>query len=346
MWQIYGRFRRWRRQPEVRFGLRFALGCVFVSLLHEGSVPWIGFTRTATASAASTSLAMLGMQASSVGSIVTIEGGALSYDVTSGCTAIFIGLLFVTAVFAFPSAWRPKLVAVVVGLPLLAFCNVVRLVTMGWVGVRARFLYDSLHFVYWQALLVLFVSVGFYGWTRWADPSRDVSSPRWRRASTFALASVVFLFVVSSLWLVGVWLGGILAYGRALFVVVAFLQNALWGSAATIRSDVTFMRFFMYDYVAVITLLGLFAASIRVPLRRRAVAFFAWALPVTFLAQAFAWALQLRSKDFLSQTQVDVITNARVMVLPILAWLLWALARARRARDGSVAPKVAQKTRP
>lgn len=320
LWRAWGKLHFWRKRPEVRFGLRFVLAC-------------------AAAVAASTTT-LTGLRAASSGSIVTIDGGAVAYDVTLGCTALFVGLLFMAAVVAFPSAWRPKLAAVALGIPLLLLCNVVRLVTMGWAGVLLPSLYESLHFVYWQALLVLFVSVGFYGWTRSLDRKADAASARWRRARRIALAGALFLAVVSCLWALGVWLGGIKAYSRALLFVVSTIQRAVWGGGLRMESDLVLVQVFAYDYAAAITLAALFAVSIQAPFRKRAWAF-AWALPLTFLIQAVTWAIQLRP-GLLSRFVALLLANGRMMVLPFAGWLLWSLALARQKQGAASKEKKAE----
>ena len=143
-----------------------AYGTAIASFLYDQSVAFLPATRTATAAVAASTTSLLGLPATRSGTLVLVKGGAVTYDITAGCTGLFIGLLLVTAVVAYPSTWRQKLPAVGLGVPLLLACNVVRLASMGFVGVYVPSLYEDLHLVYWQALLVLFVGIGFYAWTR------------------------------------------------------------------------------------------------------------------------------------------------------------------------------------
>jgi len=298
------------RRPEIRFGRRFLLGCLVVAFVYDAN-PWLlSLARTATASAAAGASTLVGLHASRAGTIVLIDGGVVSYDITDGCTAAFIGLLFIAAIVAYPSRWRPKLTAVAAGIPLLVACNVARLVSMGWAGVNFPWIYEDLHMVYWQILLVLFVGVGFYAWTRSLDRERGAAAPWLRRARRLALASAIFVGCLWALWTLGAWAGGIPLYARGVFFVVQVMQRALWGYAAAPRLS-TWTNAFVWDYAATITLISLFAASIHVPIRQRAKGLFLWALPTTVLIQATLWALALRSRGFLSHFESAFLATSR-----------------------------------
>jgi hypothetical protein len=100
------------------------------------------------------------------------------------------------------------------------------------------------------------------------------------------------------------------------------------------------IRLFDPDYTAMITLLSLFAASVHVPFRRRARAFALWAFPLTFFTQTIFWAFRLRSRGFLSPFEESFVENARSLVLPVFAWIVWVVfAAPSRPRRSQAAPR-------
>jgi exosortase/archaeosortase family protein len=70
----------------------------------------------------------------------------------------------VAARLAFPAAWRRRLAGLFVGFLAIQAVNLVRVVTLFWVGLHRPALFHSSHTVLWQSVVVLFGVLLFLFW--------------------------------------------------------------------------------------------------------------------------------------------------------------------------------------
>lgn len=94
----------------------------------------------------------------------TISGGGFGVNIENGCNGVETAILFVSAVLAFPAPWRSRLLGVVGGFAAIQAVNLVRVVSLFWVGRHYPTLFQSSHTVIWQSLVVLFGVVLFFVW--------------------------------------------------------------------------------------------------------------------------------------------------------------------------------------
>lgn len=91
-----------------------------------------------------------------------------SYFVISECGAIEVMAIFFSAVFAFPTTWRKRLIGLVAGLPLMYLLNIGRLACLAVVGSldssKGRQVFDFAHEYVWQAVYIVFVVVVWMIW--------------------------------------------------------------------------------------------------------------------------------------------------------------------------------------
>jgi exosortase/archaeosortase family protein len=98
-------------------------------------------------------------------------------SVVTACTGLFAAGLYVLAVLVFPATWRARLAGCGVGVCVLFAVNVVRLVSLYYIGVRWPAILDIAHQVVWQSLVIAIVVAM---WLLWAG----LASPRRRREGT------------------------------------------------------------------------------------------------------------------------------------------------------------------
>ena len=94
----------------------------------------------------------------------TISGGGFAVNIENGCNGIETALLFVSAVLAFPAPWRARALGAVAGLVAIQLVNLVRVVSLFWIGRHYPSLFQSSHTVIWQSAVVLFGVVLFFLW--------------------------------------------------------------------------------------------------------------------------------------------------------------------------------------
>ena len=121
-------------------------------------------------------LRLFGQSTTVVGT--TVQSGQFGITVVTACTGLFATGLFVIAVAAFPARWRAKLAGVAIGIGGLYVVNLIRLISLYFVGVHFPGILDAVHQLVWQSLLI---ALAVALWLLWA--SRATLARRGRRAS-------------------------------------------------------------------------------------------------------------------------------------------------------------------
>jgi len=96
--------------------------------------------------------------------IISIEGKRLS--IVSECSAIGYIFIFVSAVMAFPSSFSKKISGLLLGVPLIIFLNLFRIVTLGWTGGHFPSYFDLAHTVLWEGGFVVITFLVWAGWLK------------------------------------------------------------------------------------------------------------------------------------------------------------------------------------
>ncbi len=94
----------------------------------------------------------------------TISGGGFAVNIENGCNGIETALLFASAVLAFPAPWRSRLLGALAGLAAIQLINLVRVVSLFWIGRHYPAFFQSSHTVVWQSAVVLFGVALFFLW--------------------------------------------------------------------------------------------------------------------------------------------------------------------------------------
>ncbi len=93
-----------------------------------------------------------------------IASPAFSISVVTACTGLFVTGLFLTAVAAFPSSWRARLIGAALGVLGLSVLNIVRLVTLFCIGVRWPGMLDVAHQLVWQSVVIVAAVALWFVW--------------------------------------------------------------------------------------------------------------------------------------------------------------------------------------
>ncbi len=91
--------------------------------------------------------------------------GGFALEVTRLCNALSISALWCAALLAYPLGWRKQLAGLLLGLVLIQFFNVLRLISLLYLGVwLERPHFDLIHEQFWPLLLHLLIIIGFAFW--------------------------------------------------------------------------------------------------------------------------------------------------------------------------------------
>jgi len=102
---------------------------------------------------------------------VTIRSTSSDFAIAirRGCDAIEPTGLLCGAILAFPALFYRKLAGMAAGVIILQVLNLIRIVTLFWVGSHfSRSVFDSMHLEIWPAMFIMTAIVCFVGWKGWA----------------------------------------------------------------------------------------------------------------------------------------------------------------------------------
>jgi exosortase/archaeosortase family protein len=111
-----------------------------------------------------------------VGFPVAIDGtnlasGNFAVDVSPACSGAVPGMIYLSAVLAFPTSWRSKLIGAAMGLGVIHVVNLIRVVVLFIIGVFFHEYFHDTHVYVAQALVV---AIAIATWLFWAGRFADV----------------------------------------------------------------------------------------------------------------------------------------------------------------------------
>ena len=104
-----------------------------------------------------------------------IRSASFAVQIENGCNGLETVLLVAAAVLAFPASWRWRAAGLVAGFAAIELFNLVRVVTLVWIGGHRPALFSASHTILWQSLVVLFGVLLFLLWASRA--SRAARAP-------------------------------------------------------------------------------------------------------------------------------------------------------------------------
>ena len=161
-----------RRQGDgVRFCVLFALYTVVVFTgLYTAQNAFVVPLDSHFAWMTAQVLRLVGSQADSSGPVVSLSSFAV--EIKNNCNAIFEVGLYAAAVWAYPAAWRDRLLGMLLGASVLYVVNVLRLMTLLTVGLLYPPWFEVIHLYVWQTL---FLVVAITCWIAWVSRIRPVA---------------------------------------------------------------------------------------------------------------------------------------------------------------------------
>lgn len=155
----------WRR-PESRFLILFLsiLGISFtVIALRPVNDAFVVPYTTLIAKVSGHVLSFLGEDITMNGCV--LRSPRFAVTIYNGCNGLITSLIFVSGVLAFPARLSAKAIGVVGGLLAIQVVNLVRIISLFYIGIYLPKLFNSSHIFIWQSLVIL---AGVTLWITWA----------------------------------------------------------------------------------------------------------------------------------------------------------------------------------
>lgn len=100
------------------------------------------------------------------GRVLQSKATGFGVSIEAGCNGIEATLMLVAAVLAFPAPWRLKLIGVLAGFVAIQSVNVVRVISLYYLGLWNTQVFEFAHLYLWQALIMLDVLLVWLLWIR------------------------------------------------------------------------------------------------------------------------------------------------------------------------------------
>ncbi len=107
----------------------------------------------------------------------TTNGFAISIE--AGCNGIEAAIILIAAMLAYPAPWKHRAIGILAGLTAVQALNIVRVISLFYIGQWSPKAFEWAHLYVWQALIMLDVLIVWMIWIRMLPRSAapPVSSP-------------------------------------------------------------------------------------------------------------------------------------------------------------------------
>lgn len=112
------------------------------------------------------------------GVVIRSMDNGFAVAIAPGCDGIEAVLILVAAVLAFPAPWKHRLVGIGIGFIAIQALNLVRIISLFYMGQWSQVAFDWFHLYLWQALIVLDALAVWLIWLRYLPrPERRAQAP-------------------------------------------------------------------------------------------------------------------------------------------------------------------------
>jgi exosortase H (IPTLxxWG-CTERM-specific) len=114
------------------------------------------------------------------GNVIRDLESGFAVSIEAGCNGVEATIVLVAAMLAFPAPWRHRLLGILAGFLAVQGLNLVRIISLFYIGQWDRDWFEWAHLYLWQALIMLDVLLVFLIWIRYLPPlpaSAPASTP-------------------------------------------------------------------------------------------------------------------------------------------------------------------------
>lgn len=101
------------------------------------------------------------------GKILQFRDTGFAVSIEAGCNGVEATIVLIAAVVAFPASWKARIVAILLGFLTIQSLNIVRIITLFYLGNWDIDIFSWVHLYLWPALIMLDVLVVFIVYLRY-----------------------------------------------------------------------------------------------------------------------------------------------------------------------------------
>lgn len=107
--------------------------------------------------------------------LATVKGN-FGVTIEAGCNGVEALIILVAAMLAFPAPWLHRIVGILIGSVTVQALNLVRVISLFYIGQWNFTVFEWMHLYVWQALIMLDVLLVWVLWIRALPPAAKPSS--------------------------------------------------------------------------------------------------------------------------------------------------------------------------
>ena len=111
------------------------------------------------------------------GKILQFGENGFAVSIEAGCNGIEATIVLIAAVIAFPAGWRERLIAIGVGFVAIQAMNIVRIISLFYLGDWNFDLFSWVHLYLWPTLIMLDVLIVFVVYLRYLSVRAPSAEP-------------------------------------------------------------------------------------------------------------------------------------------------------------------------
>jgi len=124
--------------------------------------PW-----TALLARASVALVTLfDAHAAASGKVILSTANGFAISIEAGCNGVEAAIVLISAMLAFPAPWKHRAIGILAGLLAVQLLNVVRVISLFYLGQWSTRAFEWAHLYVWQGLIMLDVLIVWLVWIR------------------------------------------------------------------------------------------------------------------------------------------------------------------------------------
>ncbi len=108
----------------------------------------------------------------SYGVIIRNVDNGFAVSIQAGCNGVEASIVLIAAMLAFPAPWKHRLIGIAVGFLTVQLMNLLRIISLFYIGQWDKTAFEWAHLYIWQALIMLDVLIVFLVWLRFLPKKR------------------------------------------------------------------------------------------------------------------------------------------------------------------------------
>ena len=164
----------------IRFFVLFLvlLALLFAFELTPWAQAWFVAPWTNALAAISTSIVtVFDPNVVATGKVMRSTGNGFAVSIEAGCNGVEATIVLLAAMLAFPAPWKHKWIGLAIGIVAVQGLNVIRVISLFYLGQWSHDVFEWAHLYVWQALIMLDVLIVWLIWVRRVPRSGDARSP-------------------------------------------------------------------------------------------------------------------------------------------------------------------------